>query len=41
MEVHMTEAEYKKAIKDIVVTVLAGGVLTYLFIILAFIYDIH
>jgi hypothetical protein len=37
----MTEAEFKKAMKDIVITVLTGGVLLYLFIILAFIYDIH
>ncbi len=37
----MTEAEFKKTMKEIVVTVLTGGVLVYLFFILALIYDIH
>lgn len=41
LEVDMTEAGFKKAMKDNFVTVLTGGVLVYLFFILAFIYDIH
>lgn len=37
----MTEDEYKRAKKDIVITIVAGGGLIYLFFILGFIFDIH
>ena len=39
--VGMTEVEYKRALKDLVITVVAGGGLIYLFFILGFIFDIH
>lgn len=37
----MTETEHKKAIKDLITTVIVGIVLIYSFFILAFIFDIH